>query len=212
MTKTKEATIAVHLHIGDLPASVKFNGDLAVDTEAMGLNNLRDRLCVLQISDGQGDEHLVQFRAGEYDAPNLKKLLTDPSRVKLFHFARFDVAIIKHYLGVTVNPIYCTKIASRLTRTYTDRHGFKDICRELLGVEVSKQQQSSDWGQETLTPEQQEYAASDVRHLHKLREKLDVMLERSGRTELAQQCFNFIPTRAALDLEGWPEIDIFAHA
>ena len=178
----------------------------------MGLNNLRDRLCVLQISDGEGDEHLVQFRQGEYDAPNLKALLTDPSRVKMFHFARFDVAIIQHYLGVTVNPVYCTKIASRLTRTYTDRHGFKDICRELLAVEVSKQQQSSDWGQETLTPEQQEYAASDVRHLHKLRAKLDVMLAREGRTELAQECFNFLPTRAKLDLEGWPEIDIFSHS
>lgn len=177
----------------------------------MGLNNLRDRLCLIQLSDGQGDEHLVQFKAGEYDAPNLKKLLTDKSRVKLFHFARFDVAIIKHYLGVDTTPIYCTKIASKLTRTFTDRHGFKDLCRDLLGVEVSKQQQSSDWGAATLSPEQQEYAASDVRHLHKLRDRLNTMLAREGRTELAQQCFTFLPARAELDLAGWPEIDIFAH-
>jgi ribonuclease D len=208
----REAAIAVHLHIGDLPASVTFKGDIAVDTEAMGLNNLRDRLCLIQLSDGEGDEHLVQFRQGEYNAPILKKLLTDPARVKMFHFARFDVAIIKHYMGVTVSPIYCTKIASRLTRTFTDRHGFKDLCRDLIQVDVSKQQQSSDWGQEVLTPEQQEYAASDVRHLHKLRAKLDVMLAREGRTELAQQCFNFLPARAELDLAGWPETDIFAHS
>lgn len=207
----EEACIAIHLHVGDLPASVVFHGDIAVDTEAMGLNNQRDRLCVIQLSDGSGDEHLVQFRPGQYHAPNLCALLSDPKRVKLFHFARFDVAILKHYLGVRTAPIYCTKIASRLTRTFTDRHGFKDICRDLLGQEVSKQQQSSDWGQETLTPEQQEYAASDVRHLHRLREKLDVMLAREGRTQLAAECFNFLPTRAELDLAGWPEIDIFAH-
>lgn len=203
--------MAVHFHIGDIPASVTFQGDIAVDTEAMGLNNHRDRLCLIQLSDGQGDEHLVQFLPGQYDAPNLKKLLTDPARVKLFHFARFDVAIIKQYLGVTVAPIYCTKIASRLTRTFTDRHGFKDLCRDLLQVDVSKQQQTSDWGQPTLSPEQQEYAASDVRHLHRLREKLNVMLEREGRTELAAACFTFLPARAELDLAGWPEIDIFAH-
>lgn len=207
----QEATIAIHLHLGDLPASVTFKGDIAVDTEAMGLNNLRDRLCLVQLSDGEGDEHLVQFRPGEYNAPNLKKLLEDAGRVKLFHFARFDVAILKHYLGANVAPIYCTKIASRLTRTFTDRHGFKDLCRDLISVEVSKQQQSSDWGQETLTPEQQEYAASDVRHLHKLRTKLDVMLAREGRTKLAKECFAFLPARAELDLAGWPEIDIFAH-
>jgi ribonuclease D len=203
--------MAVHFHIGDLPASVKFQGDIAVDTEAMGLNNHRDRLCLIQLSDGQGDEHLVQFLPGKYDAPNLKALLTDPKRVKLFHFARFDVAIIKQYLGVVTAPIYCTKIASRLTRTFTDRHGFKDLCRDLLQVDVSKQQQTSDWGQPTLSPEQQEYAASDVRHLHRLREKLDVMLAREHRTELAQACFTFLPARAELDLAGWPEIDIFAH-
>ncbi len=177
----------------------------------MGLNNHRDRLCLIQLSDGQGDEHLVQFLPGQYDAPNLKALLTDPKRVKLFHFARFDVAIIKQYMGVVTAPIYCTKIASRLTRTFTDRHGFRDLCRDLLQVDVSKQQQTSDWGQPTLTPEQQEYAASDVRHLHRLREKLDVMLAREHRTELAQACFTFLPARAELDLAGWPEIDIFAH-
>ncbi len=188
-----------------------FAGDIAVDTEAMGLNNWRDRLCLVQLSDGKGDEHLVQFRAGEYKAPNLCKLLTDLKRVKLFHFARFDVAILQHYLEVKTGPIYCTKIASRLTRTFTDRHGFKDLCKDLLGVEVSKQQQTSDWGQDTITPEQQEYAASDVRYLHRLREKLDVMLAREGRTELAAECFRFLPTRAGLDLAGWPEIDIFAH-
>jgi ribonuclease D len=194
-----------------LPANVTFEGDIAVDTEAMGLNNHRDRLCVVQLSDGRGDEHLVQFLPGQYNAPNLCKLLTDPKRVKLFHFGRFDIAILKQYLGVVTAPIYCTKIASRLTRTFTDRHGFKDICRDLLGVEVSKQQQSSDWGQAVLTPEQQEYAASDVRHLHALREKLNAMLAREGRTELAQACFNFLPARAELDLAGWSEIDIFAH-
>lgn len=207
----KGAVIAIFVHKNDLPADVVFAGDLAVDTEAMGLNNLRDRLCVLQISDGKGDEHLVQFEQGMFAAPNLKKLLTDPARVKLFHFARFDVAIIQHYLGVTTAPIYCTKIASRLTRTFTDRHGFKDLCRDLLQVEVSKQQQSSDWGAATLSPEQQEYAASDVRHLHRLRDKLDAMLAREGRSELAAECFRFLPTRAKLDLAGWPEIDIFAH-
>lgn len=204
--------MAVYLHKGDLPASVTFDGDLAVDTEAMGLNNFRDRLCLVQLSDGKGDEHLVQIAQGQRLAPRLTALLTDPSRVKMFHFARFDLAIIQHYLGVMTAPVYCTKIASKLTRTYTDRHGFKDICRELLGQEVSKQQQSSDWGADELTPEQQEYAASDVRHLHRLREKLDVMLEREGRTELATECFKFLPTRALLDLEGWPEIDIFAHS
>lgn len=177
----------------------------------MGLNNLRDRLCLVQLSDGRGDEHLVQFLPGQYHAPNLCALLADPARVKLFHFARFDVAILLHYLGVMTAPVYCTKIASRLTRTFTERHGFKDICRELLGQDVSKQQQSSDWGQPVLTPEQQEYAASDVRHLHALRSKLDVMLAREGRSALALECFRFLPTRAALDLAGWPEIDIFAH-
>jgi ribonuclease D len=177
----------------------------------MGLNNHRDRLCVVQLSDGNGDAHLVQFMPNAFQAPNLCALLTDPKRVKIFHFGRFDIALMKHYLGVVTAPVYCTKIASRLCRTYTDRHGFKDLCRELLGTEVSKQQQSSDWGAETLTPEQQEYAASDVLHLHKLREKLNTMLEREGRTAIAQECFKFLPTRALLDLEGWPEQDIFSH-
>jgi ribonuclease D len=200
----------VYLHAGDLPESVVFQGDIAVDTEAMGLNNLRDRLCLVQLSDGQGDEHLVQF-SGDYSAPRLKALLINPGKVKLFHFARFDVAILQHYLGVTTTPIYCTKIASRLVRTFTDRHGFKDLCRDLIQVDVSKQQQTSDWGAPTLSPEQMEYAASDVRYLHRLRDKLNGMLEREGRVELAQACFNFLPARAQLDLAGWPEFDIFAH-
>ena len=211
MSFLEERIIAVFLHLGDIPADIAFDGDIAVDTEAMGLINQRDRLCLVQLSDGKGDEHLVKFAPGQFNAPNLCKLLTDPKRVKLFHFGRFDIAIMKHYLGVRTAPVYCTKIASRLTRTYTDRHGFKDICRELLGVEVSKQQQSSDWGAESLSPEQQEYAASDVRHLHALRAKLNVMLEREGRTGIAQECFDFLPARAELDLAGWPEIDIFAH-
>jgi ribonuclease D len=207
----EEGAIAIHLHVGDLPDSVTFEGDLAVDTEAMGLNNHRDRLCLVQLSDGKGDEHLVQFLPGQFNAPNLCKLLTDPKRVKIFHFARFDVAIMLQYLGVVTAPIYCTKIASRLTRTFTDRHGFKDLCRDLIQVDVSKQQQTSDWGQPVLTPEQQEYAASDVRHLHRLRDKLDVMLAREHRAEIAAECFRFLPTRAKLDLVGWPEVDIFAH-
>lgn len=199
------------VHKGDLPADVTFEGDIAVDTEAMGLNNLRDRLCVVQLSDGKGDAHLVQIDPRNFHAPNLKALLEDRSRVKLFHFARFDVAILKHYLGADVQPIYCTKIASKLVRTFTDRHGFKDLCRDLLGVDVSKQQQSSDWGADELTPEQVNYAASDVLYLHQLREKLEVLLAREGRTQLAKECFGFLPTRAALDLAGWPETDIFAH-
>ncbi|MFZ4124787.1 MAG: ribonuclease D [Rickettsiales bacterium] len=203
--------MTIYLHQGDLPKDVTFDGDIGVDCEAMGLNNQRDRLCVVQLSDGNGDAHLVQFMPDAFNAPNLCKLLTDPKRVKIFHFGRFDIALMKHYLGVVTAPVYCTKIASRLCRTYTDRHGFKDLCRELLTTEVSKQQQSSDWGAETLTPEQQEYAASDVLHLHKLREKLNVMLEREGRMELAQECFAFLPTRALLDLEGWAEQDIFSH-
>lgn len=177
----------------------------------MGLNNHRDRLCLVQLSDGLGDEHLVQFAPGQYNAPNLAALLADPSRVKMFHFARFDLAILQQYLGVVTAPVYCTKIASRLTRTFTDRHGFKDLVKDLLQVDVSKQQQTSDWGQPILSPEQQEYAASDVRYLHRLREKLDVMLAREGRTAYAAECFGFLPTRAALDLAGWPEFDIFAH-
>lgn len=200
------------VHKGDLPSDVVFHGDIAVDTEAMGLNNKRDRLCVVQLSDGNGDAHLVKFEWGVYNAPNLVALLSDPNRVKLFHFARFDLSIMRHYLGVRVSPVYCTRTASRLARTYTDRHGYKDVCRELLGIDISKQQQSSDWGAETLSPEQVDYAASDVLHLHKLRAKLDEMLKREGRYELAQECFGFLPVRAALDIAGWENEDIFAHS
>lgn len=210
--RIRNTAIAITLHKGDLPKGLTLKGSLAVDTEAMGLNNLRDRLCLVQLCDEAGEVHLVQFERGKYDAPNLCALLADPARTKLFHFARFDVAILKHYLGVRTAPIYCSKIASRLVRTYTDRHGFKELCRELLSVDISKYQQSSDWGADTLTPEQQEYAANDVIHLHALRVKLDVMLEREGRTELAKECFAFLPARAELDLAGWPETDIFAHS
>jgi ribonuclease D len=197
---------------GDLPSNLVFKGDLAIDTEAMGLNNKRDRLCVVQISDGNGDAHLVQFVRGEYNAPNLVRLLSDPARVKIFHFARFDLSIMREYLGIRLSNIYCTRTASRLVRTYTDRHGYKDICKELLGVDISKQQQSSDWGTEQLSPEQVEYAASDVLHLHKLRAKLDILLQREGRQELAQACFNFLPFRAELDLAGWENDDLLAHS
>jgi ribonuclease D len=200
-----------HVYKGDLPANLKLDGDLAVDTEAMGLVNRRDRLCVVQISNGDGNAHLVQLADGEYDAPNLKRLLADTNRLKIFHFARFDVAIMRHYLDITVAPLYCTRTASRLVRTYTDKHGYKDICRELLAVEISKQQQSSDWGADKLSPEQVEYAASDVLYLHRLKEKLDVMLAREGREEIAQACFDFIPVRAILDLMGFENEDIFAH-
>ncbi len=205
-------TIAITLHKGDLPNGLTLKGSIAVDTEAMGLNNHRDRLCLVQLCDEAGDVHLVQFARNQFNAPNLVGLLADPKRVKLFHFARFDVAILQKYLGVKTAPIYCTKIASRLVRTYTDRHGFRDLCRELLSVDISKYQQTSDWGADQLTPEQQEYAANDVIHLHALKAKLDVLLAREGRTELAQACFNFLPARAELDLAGWPEIDIFAHS
>ena len=208
----RRARITNFLHKGDLPSDVVFKGDIAVDTEAMGLNNKRDRLCLVQLSDGNGDAHLVQFAVGVYKAPNLTKLLTDSLRVKIFHFARFDLSIMRQYLGVRTAPVYCTRTASRLVRTYTDKHGYKEICKELLGVDVSKQQQSSDWGAETLTPDQIEYAASDVHHLHKLRAKLDVMIAREGRQELAQSCFNFLPYRAELDLAGWENEDIFAHS
>ncbi|MEM8772386.1 MAG: ribonuclease D [Pseudomonadota bacterium] len=201
-----------HLHKGDLPDGLDFGASVAVDSETMGLNPHRDALCVVQLSSGDGDAHLVQLDRSGYDAPNLKALLGDPATLKIFHFARFDVAAFQHWLGVETTPIYCTKIASRLCRTYTDRHGLKDLSRELIGVEMSKQQQSSDWGADSLSPAQIEYAASDVLHLHALKEKLDPMLEREGRTEIAQACFEFLPTRARLDLVGWPEIDIFAHS
>lgn len=204
--------MAVHFHEEDLPAGVLAEGPIAVDTETMGLITPRDRLCVVQISDGGGDEHLVRFGPNsDYAAPNLKAVLADPARLKLYHFARFDIAAIQHYLGVIAAPVYCTKTASRLVRTYTDRHGLKELVRELLGAELSKVQQSSDWGGPELNDAQREYAASDVRYLHRLREELDRRLTREGRTALAQACFNFLPARAALDLEGWPEVDIFAH-
>lgn len=199
------------LHKGDLPSGISFEGDIAVDTEAMGLNTFRDRLCVVQLSDGKGDAHLVQIIPGQFETPNLKFLLEDPARIKIFHFARFDLAILKHYLNINVQPVYCTKIASKLVRTFTDRHGFKDLCRDLIGVDVSKQQQSSDWGADELTPEQINYAASDVLYLHQLRDRLNTMLKRERRMEIAQHCFDFLPTRATLDLAGWPESDIFAH-
>jgi ribonuclease D len=204
--------MTVHLHEEDLPAGVLAPGPVAVDTETMGLITPRDRLCLVQISDGGGDEHLVRFAPGsDYAAPNLRAVLADPARLKLYHFARFDLAAIQHYLGVVAAPVYCTKTASRLGRTYTDRHGLKDVVRELLGLEISKQQQTSDWGAPELSDAQKDYAASDVRYLHQLREKLDMRLAREGRTALAQACFDFLPHRAALDLAGWPEIDIFAH-
>jgi len=198
------------LYRNDLPDGLDLGPVVAIDTETMGLNPHRDRLCLVQLCSGDGQAHLVQMVDG-YDAPNLKKLLTDPNTLKLFHFARFDVAVMKKYLGVVTAPIYCTKIASRLVRTFTDRHGLKDLVRDLLGVEISKQMQSSDWGAATLSPEQLKYAASDVLHLHAMREKLNEMLARENRTAYAQACFDFLPVRAELDLAGWEEIDIFAH-
>ena len=204
--------MAIYLHEEDLPANVLGDGPVAVDTETMGLLPGRDRLCLVHISDGRGDEHLVRFAPGSsFDAPNLKAVLADPNRLKLYHFARFDLASIMAYLNVMAEPVYCTKTASRLVRTYTDRHGLKDLVRETLGVELSKQQQSSDWGAPVLSDAQKEYAASDVRYLHRVKEILDPRLEREGRMALAQACFDFLPHRARLDLAGWPEVDIFAH-
>ena len=204
--------MTVYLHQEDLPAGALGPGPVAIDTETMGLITPRDRLCLVQISDGGGDEHLVRFGPGSgYAAPNLRAVLTDPGRLKLYHFARFDLAAMKHYIGVMAAPVYCTKTASRLIRTYTDRHGLKELVRELLGQEVSKQQQSSDWGAAELSDAQKDYAASDVRYLHALRAILDERLIREGRMALAQACFDFLPARAELDLAGWPEIDIFAH-
>lgn len=205
--------MAVFFHEEDLPADVLADGPVAVDTETMGLQTPRDRLCLLQISDGQGDEHLVRFSPdSDYVAPNLRAILADPNRLKLYHFARFDLAAIEHYMGVMAAPVFCTKIASRLIRTYTDRHGLKELVRELLGQDISKQQQSSDWGNPQLSDAQREYAASDVRFLHRLMDELAIRLEREGRTALAQACFEFLPDRVRLDLAGWPETDIFAHA
>jgi ribonuclease D len=200
------------LHQGDLPEGLAFGTALAVDSETMGLHPHRDALCVVQLSAGDGDAHIVQLDRAAYGAPRLKALLADKSVLKIFHFARFDLAALKHWLGVDAQPVYCTKIASKLTRTYTDRHSLKDLTRELLGVELSKQQQSSDWGAKALSDAQIDYAASDVLYLHALREKLDAILAREGRTALAEACFRFLPARAALDLEGWPEVDIFAHS
>ncbi len=203
--------MAITLHRGDLPDTLNFGNMVAVDTETLGLNPHRDSLCLIQLSAGDGNAHLVQVDRATYDAPNLKRLMSDTSVTKLFHFARFDVAVLQHYLGTLPSPIYCTKIASKLVRTYTDRHGLKDLCRELLGVDLSKQQQSSDWGAPALTDAQMEYAASDVLHLHTLKQHLDQMLVREGRMALANACFSFLPARSALDLAGWPEEDIFAH-
>jgi len=204
--------MSVHFHEEDLPAGLLGDGPVAVDTEAMGLQFARDRLCLVQIADGRGDEHLVRFAKGsDYAAPNLKAVLADPGRLKLYHFARFDLAVMQAYLGVMAAPAYCTKTASRLIRTYTDRHGLKDLVKDLLGTEISKQQQSSDWGAAELSDAQKDYAASDVRYLHQLKEKLDIRLAREGRAQLAQACFDFLPHRATLDLAGWAEMDIFAH-
>ena len=206
--------MTVHLHQEDIPAGLFAPGaSIAVDTETMGLVTPRDRLCVVQLSDGGADEHLVRFAAGsDYAAPELKAVLADPARLKLYHFGRFDIAAIRHYLGVDAAPAWDTKIASRLVRTYTDRHGLKELVRELLATDLSKAQQSSDWGSPDLSDAQREYAASDVRYLHRLKDELERRLAREGRLDLAQACFDFLPTRAALDLAGWPEIDIFAHA
>ena len=201
----------IKLYQGDLPDGLDLGSLVAIDTETLGLDPRRDRLCLAQLSAGDGICYAVQFAAGQYSAPNLKKLLADPKATKLFHFARFDIAMFRQYLGVDTKPIYCTKIASKLVRTYTDKHGLKDIVRELLNVDLSKEQQSSDWGAKDLTERQLAYAANDVAYLHQLKTVLDAMLAREGRTELAQACFDFLPHRANLDLAGWEEVDIFAH-
>ncbi len=212
LTLAKAKTPTIDVHIGDLPKGLDFGDCVAVDTETLGLDPHRDRLCVVQLSPGDGRVHLVHFNKPQYNAPNLKALLSDAKITKLFHYARFDLGVLHRYLGITCQPVYCTKIASRLTRTYTDRHGLKDVCKDLLGIELSKEQQSSDWGAETLTPEQVRYAAADVLYLHAIKEKLDAMLAREGRAHLAKACFEFLSTRAALDLLGWINEDIFAHS
>jgi ribonuclease D len=204
--------MTVRMHRGDLPDLTRYKGSVAIDTETMGLHPHRDRLCVVQLSSGDGSADVVQIPQGHTDAPNLKALLADPRITKIFHFARFDLAALYHAFGVMPQPVYCTKIASRLSRTYTDRHGLKDLVREVLNIDMSKQQQSSDWGSQSLSEAQLSYAASDVLHLHALRERLDAMLAREGRLELAQSCFEFLPTRAKLDLQGWETEDIFAHS
>ena len=207
--KVKKHTI--ELHQGDIPKGLDFGTSIAVDTETLGLNPARDRLCLLQLTSGDLICHLVRFTGASYDAPNLKAVLADDRVIKLFHYARFDLAVIERYLGIVCKPVYCTKVASKLTRTYTDRHGLRDLCRELLGVELDKNQQSSDWGAENLTAAQKKYAAADVMYLHALREKLDRMLEREARTGLADACFRFLPTRARLDAGGWTDPDVFSH-
>jgi ribonuclease D len=211
MTTATDPMTKIRLHKGDLPASVTFAGSVAIDTETMGLRPHRDKLCLVQLSSGDGSAHLVQLDRTRYEAPRLVALLADPNVLKIFHFARFDVAVLQHWLGVETKPVYCTKIASKLVRTYTDRHGLKDLCAELVGVDLSKQQQSSDWGAATLSDQQKAYAASDVLHLHALKARLDAMLEREGRTALAEAAFRFLPTRARLDLAGFDEMDVFAH-
>ena len=203
--------MAIKLYKGDLPAGIDLGASVAVDTETLGLVPRRDKLCLVQLSSGDGNAHLVQLDRSSYDAPNLKALFANPAITKIFHYARFDVAVIKHYLGVDTAPLYCTKIAARLTRTYTDRHGLKDLVKELLGIELNKQQQSSDWGAHMLSDAQKQYAAQDVLYLHELKARLDQMLTREGRVDLARACFDFLPTRAALDLSGWTEEDVFAH-
>ncbi|MEM8839284.1 MAG: ribonuclease D [Pseudomonadota bacterium] len=204
--------MTIRFHKGDLPDLSLYTGDVAIDTEAMGLNPHRDRLCVVQLSPGDGSADVVQIAAGQTSAPNIEALLRDPQKTKIFHFARFDLALLQHSFGVMAEPVFCTKIASRLTRTYTDRHGLKDLTKELLDVDISKQQQSSDWGADTLSEAQISYAASDVLYLHSMMDVLKVRLDREGRTEIADACFEFLPTRAKLDLMGWPETDIFAHS
>ena len=203
--------MAIRLHKGDLPASANFGDSVAIDTETLGLQPHRDRLCVVQLSAGDGSADVVQIARGQTSAPNLQKLLADRAVTKIFHFGRFDIAVLHKAFGVEIGPVYCTKIASKLTRTYTDRHGLKDLVRELLGIDLSKQQQSSDWAADTLSEAQLAYAASDVLHLHALRARLDAMLAREGRAEIARACFGFLPDRAKLDLMGWPENDIFSH-
>lgn len=203
--------MSIELYQGDIPAELDFGDAIAIDCETQGLNLLRDRLCLIQLSGGDGNAHLVQFASNSYAAPNLKKLLSDQSIMKIFHFGRFDIAAVLHYLGVSCSPVFCTRIASTLTRTYTDKHGLKDICTELLDVEISKQQQQTDWASQDLSPEQLQYAAADVLYLHRLKEVLERRLEREGRAETAQACFDFLPHRAAMDLNGWGSLDIFAH-
>ena len=203
--------MAIHLHKNDLPEGLSFSGAIAVDTETLGLKPARDRLCLVQLSAGDGEVHIVQFDAETYDAPNLKAVLNDRQLIKIFHYARFDLAVIAQYLNVHAAPLWCTKIASKLVRTYTDRHGLKDLCRELLGVDLSKAQQSSDWGVAALSDAQLNYAASDVLHLHALKERLETMLDREGRRPMAEACFDFVLVRSAMDLAGWEDMDIFAH-